>query len=87
MEQPNIGSQITVGKSYFGSNVLIAQYFPLLAPNIVYEVLEMDNVGGEWGITKLKIVDTDDIIDINEIEALGDYWCLIDSQDSIRIIQ
>lgn len=86
MERPNVGDKITLSKSYISENIFITQYFPLLTTNVVYEIVQIDELESDWGISKLKVVDTGDIIDISTVEELSDYWALIDETDVFRII-
>lgn len=87
MERPNVGDKITLAKSYFDENIFITQYFPLLATDVVYEIINISELDEYWGVDKLKVVDTGDIIDISTVDELSDYWALIDETDVFRVIK
>ncbi|AXY82787.1 hypothetical protein KARL1_168 [Acinetobacter phage KARL-1] len=85
--KPSIDNTVIINKKYFDDNVFIAQYFPELKPGIPYTVesvtILIDDI---WGIDKLKNTETGEIIDISTVEDLKDYWCILDADDSYRVI-
>lgn len=87
MAKPSIGDMVLINKKYFEDNILIAQYFPGLKPGVPYSIkhitILIDDV---WGIDQLQNIETGEIIDISTVPELNDYWCLLDADDSYRVI-
>jgi hypothetical protein len=87
MAKPKIGDIVLINKQYFEHNVLISQYFPELKPGVPYTIksiaILIDDI---WGIDKLENTETGEIVDISTVDELKDYWCLLDADDSYRII-
>lgn len=88
--RPLVGQHLIINKAWMEPNKFFVQSMPNLAPGLVYKILEVDNLDEhqeEWGIVKIQDVESEEIFDINSIEALEDYWCIFDKEDSIRIVE
>lgn len=84
----NVGDEIVISKTYFENSRYISQFLPTLAPQRVYEIVEVQEpFQGAWGISILKDVETSELLDISKIEQLENYWCILDSEDPFRVIQ
>ena len=87
-QKPSIGDIVIINREYFSENILISQYFENLKPSVQYEVIKI--VDGYsplmWGISVLRNLDTGEIIDIESIDQLKDYWCILLNTDSFRIV-
>lgn len=86
---PVIGDMILINKKYFEDNAFVAQYFPNLKPGVPYIVDSVKNLSGTplgFGVDILSEPNSGEVFDINQIPELDDYWCLIDSGDSYRVV-
>lgn len=89
--KPVVGQKMIINRVWFEPNEFMVQFMKTLQPARVYEILnvvEQVFVDGipSWGITKIRDVITDEIFDIKDHPELDDYWCMFDSDDSIRIV-
>ncbi|EQA7786745.1 hypothetical protein ACX818_001339 [Acinetobacter baumannii] len=85
--KPNEGDTIIINKKYFDDNILIAQYFPNLVHGKPFEIVKIviliDDI---WGISSLRDTDTGEVMDISTVDELKDYWCILDADDSYRVV-
>ena len=88
--KPDVGQHLIINKAWMDPNQFFVQSMPNLTPGKVYEILEVDTLDGhpdEWGIVSIKDIETQEIFDVNNFEALEEYWCLFDKNDSIRLVE
>ncbi|CAL1777926.1 hypothetical protein BRC2024_PQPTKSFJ_CDS_0180 [Tegunavirus sp. BRC001] len=84
---PSVGNTIIINKKFFDDNAFITQYFPGLKPATPYLIENVTILINDiWGIDKLKNPETGEIIDITAEPKLADYWCILDANDSYRVI-
>ncbi len=86
---PSVGDTILINAVYFDHNILFSQYFESLKPATPYFIESLAFLEGDstvWGIDKLKDAETGEIIDISTVPELSGFWCLLDANDSYRVI-
>lgn len=83
--KPTIGEKLIISTQWFESNQFFSQYLEL-KPAKVYEIVEMAEESGEWGISALKDVETEIVYNIADYEPLSDYFCFLDAYDNFRIV-
>lgn len=85
--KPSVGNTVIINKKYFEDNIFITQFFPNLKPAVPYTIenvtILVDDI---WGIDKLKNPETGEVFDIGAISTLKDYWCILDANDSYRVV-
>lgn len=87
--KPTPGDVVLINKKYFVDNAFIDQYFDTLKAGVPYIVENVDTLEDNplvWGITKLSNPETGDVIDIESVPELSDYWCLLTEGDSYRVV-
>lgn len=91
--KPEEGQWVIINKQWFDHNSLIAQYFPDMKPMTPYQILNIDTLEGteRWGITSLVEYFSEEdggnkVFDIADIPELSDYYCLLDEDDSYKVL-
>lgn len=88
--RPLEGQHMIIGSQWMEPNAFFVQYMPNLAVGKVYEIVgiaEMPGEPDEWGISIIKDIETEEIFDISQHPELGDYWCLFDKDDAVRLVE
>ena len=83
--KPSVGDLMVINQAYCDANPLFTQYIPGLKPGQTYEILNIGEDYGEWGITSIKNVDTEEVLDITTVQELDSYWAMFDKYDSFRV--
>ena len=86
---PSVGQLMIINKNWFSYNQFFTQYMKSLEAGKVYKIIKVDILTGttDWGIVAVEDIETGEIINIEDVPELSEYWCIFTMNDSIRIVE